>query len=90
MITLCACVVSGNGATPFSTSKGSGNGLLEPSKTAIPITGALQKNNDIINVSNKYENVRENNITCVSAEFLWPADRRYLQILFWKKTVLLS
>lgn len=41
IITLCACVVSGNGATPFSTSNGSGNGLLAPSSTAIAITGAL-------------------------------------------------
>lgn len=42
MITLWACVVSGNGDTPFSTSRGSGSGLLDPSRTAIPITGALK------------------------------------------------
>lgn len=36
--------MSGSGATPFSTSKGSGSGLLDPSRTAIPITGALDKN----------------------------------------------
>lgn len=41
MMTLCACVVSGKGATPFSTSSGSGRGLLEPSNTAMAITGAL-------------------------------------------------
>lgn len=32
--------MSGRGAIPRSTSKGSGRGLLEPSKTAIDMTGA--------------------------------------------------
>lgn len=40
IMTRCACVMSGSGAMAFSTSRGSGSGLFEPSRTAIEMTGA--------------------------------------------------